>query len=93
MEFDVEKLAKLSRLSLTEEEKEEFAGECAAIIAYVGEIEKVAVDEPVPEAGELRNVMRADVPYKAPLATPEELLQEAPKTKDGFIEVKQLFTE
>jgi len=39
---DVEKLANLSRLALTQEEKETFAKEIGGILAYVGQIQEVA---------------------------------------------------
>ncbi len=39
---DIEKLANLSRLALTDEEKEGFAKDISGILAYVGQIQEVA---------------------------------------------------
>lgn len=39
---DVDKLANLSRLAFTQEEKEKFAQEISGILAYVGQIQEVA---------------------------------------------------
>lgn len=41
---DVTKLAALSRLALTDAEKEQFAKEIGGILAYVGQIQEVAGD-------------------------------------------------
>ncbi|MBX4215862.1 Asp-tRNA(Asn)/Glu-tRNA(Gln) amidotransferase subunit GatC [Candidatus Parcubacteria bacterium] len=89
---DIERLAKLTRLALSDEEKKEFAGEFEKILVYIGEIKKAAGEVASPEAGGLRNVMRPDLPAGSPLATPEELMQEAPKQNNGFIEVPQMFS-
>ncbi len=88
---DLDKLAKLSRLSLTDEEKEKLALEFDSILSYVSEIEKVSVGERVLEAGLLRNVMREDgEPHESGLYT-EAILNNAPDTEDGYLKVKQVF--
>jgi len=88
---DLDKLAKLSRLSLTDEEKEKLALEFDSILGYVSEIEKVSVGERVLEAGLLRNVMREDgEPHESGLYT-EAILNNAPDTEDGYLKVKQVF--
>lgn len=88
---DIDRLAKLSRLSLTDEEKEKIALEFDSILGYVSEIEKVSVGERVLEAGALRNVMREDgEPHESGLYT-EAILNDAPDTEDGYLKVKQVF--
>ena len=88
---DIEKLAELSRISLTALEKDGFLSDFESILAYVGEIKEVADEAPNREAGVLRNVMRDDVLYKKPLATREEILQDAPDRDGDYIKVKQIF--
>lgn len=88
---DIDRLAKLSRLALTDEEKEKIALEFDSILGYVSEIEKVSVGERVLEAGALRNVMREDgEPHESGLYT-EAILNDAPDTEDGYLKVKQVF--
>ncbi len=88
---DLDKLAKLSRLSITDEEKEKLALEFDSILGYVSEIEKVSVGERVLEAGLLRNIMREDgEPHESGLYT-EAILNNAPDTEDGYLKVKQVF--
>ncbi|TSC54858.1 MAG: Aspartyl/glutamyl-tRNA(Asn/Gln) amidotransferase subunit C [Parcubacteria group bacterium LiPW_30] len=88
---DLDKLAKLSRLSITDEEKEKLALEFDSILGYVSEIEKVSVGERILEAGPLRNVMREDgEPHESGLYT-KAILNNAPDTEDGYLKVKQVF--
>lgn len=88
---DIEKLATLSRISLSEDEKKSFLSDFKNILDYVGEIKKAVIEEPEHVAGELRNVMREDKEYENKLSTPEELLAEAPEQENGYIKVEQMF--
>ena len=61
---DVEHVAKLARLELTEEEKEKFTKQLGAILEYaqqMNEIDTTGV-EPMAHAIPVVNVMREDVP-------------------------------
>lgn len=89
---DVEKLAKLSRIELSESEKESVLADLKSILGYVEQIESVStgeiemIDEP------LRNVMREDgMPHESGAHT-DILLGVAPESQDGYIKVKQILT-
>lgn len=90
---DVLKLAKLSRLHLTDEEVEKFKNEITAILGYVEQLQNVDLDglEPTYQVTGLSNVTRKDevVDYGT---TPEELLKNAPKVEKGSIKVKRMLT-
>ncbi|MFA5841724.1 MAG: Asp-tRNA(Asn)/Glu-tRNA(Gln) amidotransferase subunit GatC [Candidatus Paceibacterota bacterium] len=87
----IEKLAKLSRLSLKEEEKEGFLKDFKAILGYVSEINSVVAELPEKETGKLRNVMREDgEPHESGINT-DDILSNAPSVQDGFVKVKQVF--
>ncbi len=90
---DVLKLARLSRLHLTDEEVEQFAEEINAILGYVEQLQQVELDgvEPTYQVTGLKNVMRPDeiVEYGV---TPEALLKNAPATENGHIKVKRMLT-
>lgn len=88
---DIEKLAKLSRLSLKEEEKEGFLKDFNSILGYVSEINSAVAELPEREAGELRNVMRPDGPEHESGLYTEDLLKNAPAVQDDFVEVNQVF--
>ncbi len=90
---DVEKLAELSRIKLTEEEKQKFGKEIDSILAYVNQIQEVAgasaLEQPV--VGEVRNVMRPDAanPNESGLNT-ESILAEAPARDGDLLKVKKI---
>lgn len=88
---DLEHLARLSRLALTEEEKEHFAKEVEGVLSYVSDIQKAAGDlDAAPKAGVLRNVMREDAHPHESGAHTEELLSASKNRKDGYIKVKKI---
>ena len=87
---DVEHVAKLARLELTEEEKEKFTKQLGAILEYaqqMNEIDTIGV-EPMAHAIPVVNVMREDVPeYRQ---TKEELMANAPVKENGFFRVPKI---
>ncbi len=88
---DIEKLAKLSRLSLKEEEKEGFLNDFNSILGYVSEIDSIVAELPLKKDEEPRNVMREDgEPHESGINT-EGILSNAPSVQDGFVKVKQVF--
>lgn len=88
---DVLKLARLARLSLTDEEVEQFAKEISSILDYVEQLQGVDVTglEPTSQVTGLVNVMRDDV-IKGYGASAEELLKNAPAMEDGQLKVKRM---
>lgn len=88
---DVLKLAKLSRLRLTEEEIERFRTELSAILEYVETLNKIDTTglEPTYQVTGLKNVMRRDK-VRDYGYQPAELLKNAPATQDGQFKVKRV---
>lgn len=88
---DILKLAKLSRLELTEEEIAHFQEEISAILQYVEQLQSVDLDnlEPTAQVSGLTNVTRPDEVADYGYATPE-LMKNAPKTKDDHFKVKRM---
>jgi len=82
----VEKVAKLARLQLSDEELDRYGGQLGAILDYIAKLEKLDVSglEPLSQAVDTENVFRADEPR--PSLSREAALQNAPeKTADFFI--------
>jgi aspartyl-tRNA(Asn)/glutamyl-tRNA(Gln) amidotransferase subunit C len=82
----VEKVAKLARLQLTNEELDRYGGQLGAILDYIAKLEKLDVAglEPLAQAVDTRNVFRADEPW--PSLSRDAALRNAPeKTGDFFI--------
>lgn len=88
---DVLKLARLSRLRLSEEEIQQFGKELSVILDYVEQLSSVDTDdlEPTAQVTGLNNVMRTDeiVQYQA---TPDELLKNAPDLENHQVRVKRV---
>ena len=79
---DVEHVAKLARLELTEEEKEKFTNQLGDVLKYVEQMNEVDTSnvEPMAHAIDFVNVMREDeVKYEQ---TKEELMKNAPDAED-----------
>lgn len=84
---EIEKLAKLARITITDEEKAQFGKEIESILGYVSEIKEVAKEGD--RTISIKNVMREDVP----IATdPKNLLESAPHTEGDFITVKKILS-
>lgn len=88
---DVLKLARLARLSLTDEEVNEYARELSEILQYVELLQKADVNgiEPTNQVTGLTNVMRDDtiIDYGY---DPKTLLKNVPNTQDDYIKVKRM---
>ena len=87
---DVEHVAKLARLELTEEEKEKYAGQLGDVLKYVEQMNEVDTSnvEPMAHAIDFVNVMRDDeAVYEQ---TKSELMMNAPNEEDGFFKVPKI---
>lgn len=86
-------LANLARLSLTEEERERFAGELSSILGYVEKLETANTDtvEPTSHAAGVENALREDRVSK--FAHREDLLRQVPKKREGLVQVPAVFEE
>lgn len=87
---DVEHVAKLARLELSEEEKEKFTRQLGDVLKYVEQMNEVdtANVKPMAHAFDIVNVMREDkVVYEQ---TKEELMKNAPEEENGFFRVPKI---
>lgn len=87
---DVENLAELAKLELTQEEKEKILKDLDGILAYVKQIEEVEVDD-IDVSHEHRNSWREDVPM---VGVPDFdrglILEQFPDSQDNFVKVKKI---
>ncbi len=87
---DIEKLSELCRIEMSDEEKQKILQEMDSILGFVNQIQEAKIDITERDAGEIRNIMREDgEPHESGIYT-DDLLREAPKTRDGYIEVKKI---
>ena len=87
---DVEHVAKLARLALSEEEKQLFAKQLADIVGYVNQLNELNVDdvEPMTQSIPMTNVMRQDNVQKE--IPREEMLAISPFEENHFIRVPKI---
>jgi aspartyl-tRNA(Asn)/glutamyl-tRNA(Gln) amidotransferase subunit C len=90
---EVAYLARLSRLAVTDEELDRFAGQLDVILQSVARVGEVAADHipPTSHSVPLTNVLRDDVPM--PCLTPEEALSGAPDVLDNRFRVPRIMDE
>ena len=87
---DVEHVAKLARLELTEEEKELYTKQLGDVLKYVDQMNEVDTSnvKPMSHAIDFVNVMREDKVYYE--QTKEELMANAPEEENGFFKVPKI---
>ncbi len=87
---DVEHVARLARLALTDEEIERLTGDLAAVLEHAADVGALDLDGVPPTAHPLplRNVLRADV-VRPPLDR-DEVLAAAPATESGRFRVPRI---
>ncbi len=90
---DLEHVAWLSRLELSEEDKEKYAPRLNSILDYFGELDKVDTEgvEPTYHVLPMNNVFREDeVNSPTKSLSQEEALSNAPKKQDGFFKAPRM---
>jgi len=85
---EVEHVAKLARLHLTEKEKAKFQKQLSSILDYISQLNQVDTKkvEPIAQITGLFNIFRKD--EVEPGMPREKMLKNAPDKKDGFLKVK-----
>jgi len=87
---EVEHVAILARLSLSEEEKEVFAEQLSSILDYADRLNEIVTDdvEPLAHILPIDNIFREDI--KKPSTSREEILSNAPLVEDGQYKVPKI---
>ena len=90
---EVAHLARLSRLAVTEQELDQFAGQLDVILQSVARVGEVAADDipPTSHSVPLTNVYRDDVVL--PSLTQDEALSGAPDSAEGRFRVPRILDE
>ena len=88
---EVEHVATLARLGLTEEEKERLQAQLSSILEHMAELAQVDTSAipPTAQVIPLRNVFRADEPQ--PSLTVEQTLANAPEREGNFFKFPPVF--
>lgn len=91
---DIEHLAKLARIAVTDDEADGLAKEITSILGYVSEINEITGNiEGDKKVGVHFNVMREDAhPHEAGMYT-DDLLALAPERDGQYVKVKKILGE
>ena len=86
----VRHIGKLSRIELTAQQVQTFAGQLAAILEYFGKLQELDTSnvEPMAHAVEVHNVMAEDSPQAS--LTPGQALANAPHRDGDFFKVPKV---
>jgi aspartyl-tRNA(Asn)/glutamyl-tRNA(Gln) amidotransferase subunit C len=90
---DIQHIAELAHLRLTEEETAKFGEQLSSILEYVGQLSKVDVSglEPAAHITGVSNVLRRDEVRPTPSEVRQTLLEAAPAREGDLIKVKAVF--
>ena len=89
---ELEHLAVLARIKLTEEDKSSLVKEFDSILGYVDQLKKVKVSlDSAGRVGAVKNITRANIVQNISAEDRERLLKEAPQREGDFIAVKKIF--
>jgi aspartyl-tRNA(Asn)/glutamyl-tRNA(Gln) amidotransferase subunit C len=90
MKIDIEKVAKLARLELSEKEKEIYSAQMEQILTYMEQLNRLDTTgvEPTSHAIPVQNVFRED--EARPSFLQEEVLGIAPDQEDGHFKVPKI---
>lgn len=89
---DVEHVASLARLGLSDEEKETLRDQLSTILDHIAVLSQIDTDSisPTAQLNALHNVLRDD--EIKPSLSQDEVLRNAPRSRDGFFEVRAVMT-
>ncbi len=91
---DVEHVAKLARLGLTEQEIEKYQKELSSVLAYVEQLRAVDTKNvpPTAQVTGLTNIFREDEVKKSTIPL-DDSLKNAPAKEGRYLKVKAIFGE
>jgi aspartyl/glutamyl-tRNA(Asn/Gln) amidotransferase C subunit len=91
-EQDLDNLSKLSRITISPEEKPKMLQDIQSILGYISEINEVTGEATRGEES-FYNVVREDIITNNPGSHTPALLREAPETQGDYVKVKQVLKQ
>jgi aspartyl-tRNA(Asn)/glutamyl-tRNA(Gln) amidotransferase subunit C len=90
VEIDVDHVARLARLALTDEERERFRSQLVVILEHAERVREVAAEDvpPTSHPVPMRNVFRDDEPE--PTLSQQDALAGAPEAEKGQFKVPRI---
>ncbi len=93
-ETNIERLAKMARLDLSDEEKKTFSGQIASVLDYVKKIQELDLPSDAPQmayAADLVNVWREDIAEERTVENQNDLIDAFPESVSRMNSVPAIF--
>ncbi len=91
---EIEKLAQLSRIKLTDDDTKSLVKEFDSILGYIDQLKKVTVSlDSEGRVGAVKNIMRPDVVEDVTQEDRRRLLDEIPHREGDFVAVKKVIEQ
>lgn len=90
---DIQHLAILARLDISQDEAQGLLADLQAIIAYVDQVKNATVSGSEIDVPQHRNVARPDVAYNTSGEFTEVIMQNVPSKQDGFVKVNKILND
>lgn len=93
LKSEVQKIANLARIEITDAEAEKYSKELSNILEFVDKLNEVDTEniEPIAHITGAKNVMREDKVIEYDAETKENIINNFPEKKDRFDKVKAVF--
>lgn len=93
MKINIDQVAKLARLNLTEEEKRLYGEQLSNILDYAEELQKLDTDKvkPTSHAIPMKNILRED--KVVPCKYSKDILKNAPDEEENMFKVPRIMEE
>ena len=88
-ELELDNLSKLARIDILPDEKQKMLVDMQAILGYISEINSIEGDLSRGEE-DVFNIVREDIVTRDTGSNTNAILANAPKVKDGYVEVEQV---
>ena len=90
---EIQHIALLARLGLTDEEVEKYSDQLSSILDYIEQLKEVDTEgvEPTAQVTGLENVMREDEIQDCDKEVREKLISLAPESEDDLIKTRSVF--
>jgi aspartyl-tRNA(Asn)/glutamyl-tRNA(Gln) amidotransferase subunit C len=88
----IEHIAKLARLDLTENELDKYGGQLSAVLDYINQLSEVDTEgvEPTAQVTGLQNIFREDEIKEWDKKEIKEALKDAPELEDNQVKVRRI---
>ena len=89
---DIEHLARLARIRLTEKEMTDLPDQLTSIMSYVSTVSEITADDAIegPQVGARFNVFRQDEITNKPDEFTKDIIAEMPSAKGRYLSVKKI---